>query len=181
MHVWHIPVYKIFPKIKIQIFYLSLLAKGLAYAGHVNVISTDDIIISDRWRLRNAASLNDVDRLNELLKSGVDPNAADESGRTALHLACCRGYSDIVTSLLSHKADCNVVDKLGNTPLHLAVCTTSTATINLLLKAGSSVLAQENNGCTPLRLAQSKLWLLRRHMPKDCENLKQQVNNTVAS
>lgn len=120
------------------------------------------LTLSDDRRLRTAASTNNVEKLNELLESGANPNSADENGRTALHFACCRGYSEVVKSLLRHDADCNAVDKLGNTPLHLAVCTTSKQTIDLLLKAGCSVTAKGNNNCTPLQLAQSKLWLLQK-------------------
>lgn len=119
-------------------------------------------MIADVRRLRIAASTNNVERLKELLELGVNPNSADENGRTALHFACCRGYFDAVKLLLAYNADCNAVDKLGNTPLHLAVCTTSKETINLLLKAGCPITAKGNNGCTPLQLAQSKLWLLQK-------------------
>lgn len=120
------------------------------------------LFLADQRRLRSAASTNNVEKLNQLLELGVNPNSSDENGRTALHFACCKGYSDIVRLLLAHHADCNSVDKLGNTPLHLAVCTTSKQTIDLLLKAGCSVTTKGNNGCTPLQLAQSKLWLLQR-------------------
>lgn len=139
--------------------------------------------INDR-RLRSAASTNNIERLNQLLEQGVNPNSADENGRTALHFACCKGYSNIVQLLLTHRADCNVVDKLGNTPLHLAVCTTSKQTIDLLLKAGGSVTTKGNNGCTPLQLAQSKLWLLQRASAArgscpEYSTLKSQVSEVI--
>ena len=109
------------------------------------------------------------------MEYGVNPNACDKNGRTALHLASASGYSDIVKILLSYKADCNVVDKLGNTPLHLAVCTTSTATINLLLNAGCSAFQKGRNGHTPLQLAETKLWLLQKYCNPECNEIKNKV------
>lgn len=126
--------------------------------------------------MRYAASRNDSDRVLELLQLGVNPNACDDNGRTALHLASASGYNNIVKILLSHKADCNVVDKLGNTPLHLAVCTTSTATINLLLSAGCSAFQQGHNGCTPFQLAQTKLCLLQKYCRPDYTEVKSKVS-----
>ncbi|KAL0271014.1 UNVERIFIED_CONTAM: hypothetical protein PYX00_008260 [Menopon gallinae] len=133
----------------------------------------------DERRLRSAASRNDVDRVQELLEKGVNPNHPDENGRTALHLACCRGFHEVVRSLLAYNANCNAVDKLGNTPLHLAVCTTSKITIDLLLKAGCCVSKRGNNGCTPLQLAQSKLLLIRRHKPLDYNDLIRELSEVV--
>jgi len=42
-------------------------------------------------------------------------------GNTALHIACHRGYLDIVKHLLDNGADKNVTDNDGDTPLHYAV------------------------------------------------------------
>lgn len=152
---------------------------------HENLFKRNSYLekLDDR-RLRSAASTNNVERLNELLESGINPNSADENGRTALHFACCRGYQEVVKSLLAHHANCNAIDKLGNTPLHLAVCTTSKETIDLLLQAGCSVTAKGNNGCTPLQLAQSKLWLLQktsmmRGNSPEYNALKSQVSEVI--
>lgn len=45
--------------------------------------------------LRNAANNNDIQVAKELLEEGVDPKSYDERNRTALHLAVCKGHSQI--------------------------------------------------------------------------------------
>lgn len=43
-----------------------------------------------------AASLNNVELVEQLLKENVDPKAVDEKNRTALHIAASKGYTDVV-------------------------------------------------------------------------------------
>jgi ankyrin repeat protein len=48
-------------------------------------------------------------------------SAADELGRTALHLAACAGHLSVCRLLLQYGADTTLHDKRGNTALHLYV------------------------------------------------------------
>ncbi|XP_037933685.1 ankyrin repeat domain-containing protein 54 [Teleopsis dalmanni] len=120
---------------------------------------------SNGRKLRTAAATCNIELLNRLLESGVDPNAADEYKRSPLHLAACRGYIHIVQQLLKFGANPNVVDSLGNTPLHLAVISASSNNFNvvarLLLAGGASVHMFDRSGKSPLELAEAKLRLLR--------------------
>jgi len=45
--------------------------------------------------------------VNRLLTANVDVNAADRSGRTALHMAAERGHLEVVNRLLTANADVN--------------------------------------------------------------------------
>ncbi|PNF30196.1 hypothetical protein B7P43_G08420 [Cryptotermes secundus] len=116
----------------------------------------------DTRRLHLAASTNNVNLMETLLRSGVNPNCKDDQSRSSLHLAACRGYHDIVRLLLERGADPNSKDSLGNTPLHLAACTNNVAVVTLLLKAGTDVSSIDYCGRSPLQLAHSKLRLLQR-------------------
>jgi S1-C subfamily serine protease len=61
------------------------------------------------------------DDLKALLDSGLDVNARDRGGRTALHLAARQGQVDAARYLLSRGADLNAKDAVGRTPLMLAI------------------------------------------------------------
>ena len=55
-----------------------------------------------------------------LLAAGVDVNAANDTGRTALFFACLCGRLEIARLLVAAKALVNVRDKYGRTPLNLS-------------------------------------------------------------
>lgn len=63
---------------------------------------------------------NDVEELQRLVSLGVDVNAPNEEGSTALHVAAAVGSRGVVQYLTDNKADINVVDSLGNTPLNVS-------------------------------------------------------------
>ena len=120
---------------------------------------------TDYWRereLRHATNRADHDAVRRLLQSGVDVRAADDKGRTALHIAAAKGDADVVKLLLSRGADPNQRDDIGNTGLHLAVCSCHVDTVTALLKGGTSVDEQDLAGRTPLHLARARLRLLSR-------------------
>ncbi|KAB1671266.1 hypothetical protein [Gossypium barbadense] len=51
------------------------------------------------------------------LDKGVEPNGVDYDRRTALHLAACEGWIEVVDLLLEKGADVNSLDHWGRTPL----------------------------------------------------------------
>ncbi|XP_049602064.1 ankyrin repeat domain-containing protein 54 [Syngnathus scovelli] len=126
-------------------------------------------------RLRDAANSNDIDTVRKLLQDDIDPCAADDKGRTALHFSSCNGNESIVQLLLSYGADPNQRDSLGNTPLHLAACTNHVPVITTLLRGGSRVDALDRAGRTPLHLARSKLNILQEGDSRSLETLRGEV------
>ncbi|XP_077024891.1 ankyrin repeat domain-containing protein 54 isoform X1 [Tamandua tetradactyla] len=156
-------------------------------------------------RLRDSANANDVETVQQLLEDGVDPCAADDKGRTALHFASCNGNDQIVQLLLDHGADPNQRDGLGNTPLHLAACTNHVPVITTLLRggmwslplvppffftsipsmsslpasAGARVDALDRAGRTPLHLAKSKLNILQEGHSQCLEAVRLEVKQII--
>ncbi|XP_012723336.2 ankyrin repeat domain-containing protein 54 [Fundulus heteroclitus] len=130
-------------------------------------------------RLREAANSNDIDTVRKFLEDDIDPCAADDKGRTALHFSSCNGNDGIVQLLLSYGADPNQRDSLGNTPLHLAACTNHVPVITTLLKGGARVDALDRAGRTPLHLARSKLNILQEGESRSLETLRGEVTQII--
>lgn len=130
-------------------------------------------------RLREAANGNDIDTVRRLLQDDIDPCAADDKGRTALHFSSCNGNESIVQLLLSYGADPNQRDSLGNTPLHLAACTNHVPVITTLLRGGARVDALDRAGRTPLHLARSKLNILQEGESRSLETLRGEVTQII--
>jgi ankyrin repeat protein len=55
------------------------------------------------------------------LKAGVDVNAVDSRGETALHGAASKGYDQVIKYLAEHGANLNLKDKQGKTALDAAI------------------------------------------------------------
>ena len=74
--------------------------------------------------------------LRRLIAAGADVNLQDKDGRTALHLAAKRGYSNAVKSLLAAPGvELRLRDKDGHTALHLAESSFDAAAAELLRDA----------------------------------------------
>merc|ERR1719510_793004 len=68
------------------------------------------------------ATLSGHSKVVEILTSkySVKINIKDKSGNTPLHIACEKGYREIVKILIDQKADITIKNINGNLPLHLA-------------------------------------------------------------
>ena len=64
-----------------------------------------------------AAAQGDLDEIKRLEALGVDLNAADYDGRTAMHLAASEGQLDVVKYLIFRQAKEKPKDRWGSIPL----------------------------------------------------------------
>jgi ankyrin repeat protein len=62
-----------------------------------------------------------IEAIQLCLDAGVDINAANSQGQTALHAAALKGYDKVVEFLAARGANVNVKDKQGKTPLDAAL------------------------------------------------------------
>ncbi|KAK4714534.1 hypothetical protein R3W88_020441 [Solanum pinnatisectum] len=77
--------------------------------------------IDSGLRLMYMTNDGDLEGMEELLDSGTSVNYKDIDGRTALHIAACQGYADVVDFLLKNGAHVDAMDRWGSTmaPMHV--------------------------------------------------------------
>lgn len=128
---------------------MSSLATGDAGAGTQQSQSQttrqnwNDPIFADD--LRRACKEGDVELAKKLIAKGVDVNAKDKKGWTALHWASDKGLTDVVKLLLGHpKIDLNAKGS-RETPLQIASFRGHTIVVNLLLQQKNLNINQQQS------------------------------------
>ncbi len=128
---------------------------GLALLGLAGspLLTLDLVAAGGDLRLVDAARQQDAGRVGVLLAEGIDVNAAQPDGATALHWAA--HWDDLQTAerLIVGGADVNATNDYGITPLWLASVNGSRAMLETLLAAGANPNAGNPNGETPLMTA----------------------------
>lgn len=87
--------------------------------------------------------------VSHALHRGVDIEARDEHGNTALIVAAQNGHTALVKMLVDKGADVGAVNGKRNTPLHYAVAYDFKEIADMLLLAGADEYIQNTNGLTP--------------------------------
>lgn len=103
-----------------------------------------------------AAQYGKTSFLNHMIaKYHADFDAPDNDGRTPLHWAAYRGYSDTIRLLLFRDACQGKQDKEGCTPLHWAAMRGNMEACVVLLRAGTEqeLSVKDNTGLTPVQIA----------------------------
>lgn len=89
---------------------------------------------------------DDDARLSREIRQLLD--SPDDLGRTALALACMKGYQEVVDKLLEIGSDINLPDFEGNTPLHYAAAYNHILIVQLLIERGCSFASKNTVGFT---------------------------------
>jgi len=106
--------------------------------------------------LIDAATDGNTDLLLLILKSGgVDLNATDWDGGTALHCAALQGHSDAVRTLIDFGANVHLMDNGGMTALHCAANYGHCDVIEILTDIGGAEInhLDSTDGTSPLMKA----------------------------
>ncbi|KAJ9626131.1 hypothetical protein H2204_010082 [Knufia peltigerae] len=98
-----------------------------------------------------------IDKAEALLSEpDVKLDAKDENGETALHIACRRGYDDIVENMLKRFPDINRKDDDGWTPLYSAAWGGHASIVSLLLSKTGLPSVSKNKPKTGSKLDGTK-------------------------
>lgn len=100
-------------------------------------------------RFFTAIQLKDIPTINEAIKIGINPNATDSNGNTALCVSIPHGL-EVIKTLIEHQANINLPNKNGATPLMIASEYSTPEIVEYLLSKGADANAIDNEGCTPL-------------------------------
>ena len=123
------------------------VVKAILKSNSVNVDARDNngLVGLGLTSLHNAVFHGNVEMVTELLAYGANGNLIFDYGifnttdsKTALHIAACNGYSDIVKELLKYNIDVDVRDRTGRTALHLASGRGYTSIVAQLLTYGAN-------------------------------------------
>jgi len=128
-------------KMKYRFYQFSLIVAGFVLVVGCATATTNDLFF--------AAMEGHTDRVKALLEQGVDVNAKDNDGYTALFFAALKGHTDTVKALLEQGADVNA-KKDGLNALFIAAYEGHTDTVKALLEQGVDVNAKDNDGITAL-------------------------------
>jgi uncharacterized protein len=104
-------------------------------------------------RLADAVKKGDTAAVRTLLAGGIDVNAAQGDGATALHWAAYRDDGEAADLLIRSGANADVPNDVGITPLMLAAENGSAGMVARLLKAGANPNARLESGETVLMTA----------------------------
>jgi ankyrin repeat protein len=85
-----------------------------------------------------AIKLDDAVAVKGFVQGGINPNAKNEAGETALTFAIQHSEDNLIKVLIE-KADINMRDELGNAPLHLALKKEKDDIFKLLLEKKADV------------------------------------------
>ncbi|MBL7526701.1 ankyrin repeat domain-containing protein, partial [Legionella bononiensis] len=108
-------------------------------------------ILSDNHNL--LCSENAYQRIADLLiKYGINVNAIDKKGNTALHLAAITNNSTAIRYLVEHGADINCQNNFGNSPLYAAIANKSLDAVLLLIKLGADVFISHDPSLPSLQV-----------------------------
>lgn len=94
--------------------------------------------------------LSEIERIIDVVRSGMDVNSVDSGGRTLLMEAAVHRADELGEILIGLGSDVNLRDNRSWTALHFACQNDDLEFATQLLRAGADIDAQDDFGNTPL-------------------------------
>ena len=145
--------------------FASLKNDGVSVRLMLKAGANPNYTLPDQTKVLTAATQNKCTAAAlELLDGGADPNIADKTGNTPLHVAAQNGALDLVQKLLAKKANLNVKNAQARatgfraaageqTPLMLAARNNRVAIMRALIEAGADTKLKGQDGGSLLLVA----------------------------
>ncbi len=121
-----------------------VFSAGISFAGDLDK------------QLAKAIANGDAKKVKTILDQGVDINAKNKEGETALMIASIEGRLKILELLVARGADLNVKDESGATALLYAAMGGSLDSIKFLIKKGADPNVKTKYGDTALSISETK-------------------------
>ncbi|XP_074580026.1 putative protein S-acyltransferase 23 isoform X1 [Curcuma longa] len=124
-----------------------------------NGARVEAVDISGYRAVHVAAQYGQTSFLNRIIaKYGADHDATDNDGRSPLHWAAYKGYTDVIRLLLFRNAYQGRQDGNGCTPLHWAALSGNLEGCTVLVHSGDKreLVVKDRNGFTPANLAANR-------------------------
>eukprot|EP00898_Chlorokybus_atmophyticus_P000605 jgi/Chlat1/1545/Chrsp122S08665 len=102
--------------------------------------------------LHVAAMAGDLDKLNNLLDQGYDPDSMDFNAKTALHVAAIKDQPEAARTLVRRGACISAEDRDGASPLHWGAAYGRLETMRVLIQNGAKVDFQDRFDAAQLLL-----------------------------
>lgn len=116
-------------------------------------VDLDAKMYRGRTLMHYAVMMNKKNMIKLFIKSGVNPNIADDDFYTPLHLAISKRYYHAAKELLRHDVDLNAGAEFEQTPLHIAVISGNLDLVKLLIDHGADYLMIDEKNNYPIDYA----------------------------
>lgn len=103
-----------------------------------------------KYPLHNAVYQDDMQKIQELIKTGTPTNTRDSSGMSPIHIAASKKTTEPAALLLSKDVDVNSRDAYGSTPILIAAEYCSAALMKLFIENKSQTNLSNDAGNTIL-------------------------------
>lgn len=136
---------------------------------------------ADPGKLLGAAEKGNIAAVKRQLKGGIDVNAADKDGWTALMFAAAQGRTKVLNLLLKEKADIDRQNRDGNTALMMAVISRKLDTVKVLTAGKPDYELRNKDGASALFIAAERYTklLMRKGKKTKAEKNLQRIDSKI--
>lgn len=134
---------------------------GLNLEGSFFPSITEEQISAYDIKLVTACRENDVETVKSLCESGCSMDACNSFGESLLHMACRRGFQDMVQFFLDSNLSTRILDDCGRTPLHDAFWNPSPQVeiVQWIVEKDPALFfIKDKRGSTPFQYARPQDW-----------------------